>query len=292
MKTGKPLNIKNFIEDYYPYDPSKKDDKIFFLSLDETKTFSVENILIHFYMVIIGIKGKCAIKTGPHEFLIKANSITIVPESAWLSIEKPNEAFEAKVLVFDKDVLKKGWTSSEVLNDLIFINPHYAPIFPLKRKQTADFVYKFNKISQEIDRKDPFGVEMIRLYLLQILYEYNRICEICLLNSDTTINRKFQLMHRFRQLVDEQFKTNKTVAAYADQMNITPKYLSECVMEHLGHSALKVIQNRILQEAAIFLSYTDKSIKEISNELNFGSPAHFSRFIHQHTGKNPTDLRK
>jgi AraC-like DNA-binding protein len=292
MKTEKHFSIKNFMASYYPSDLSKKGNEIVFLCLDESHTFPENPFQIHFYMIIAGLRGRCRIKAGSHEFLIKTNSISIIPAATWIGMEKTAEAFEAQAILFDQDFLKKGLANHEILNDLLFINPHYPPTFPLKRKQVADFVYQFGKIAEEVSRQAPFGMEMIRLYLLQILYEYNRICEICLLNSDTTINRKFQIMHRFRKLVDEQFKTHKMVADYAQQMHISPKYLSECVMEHLGHSALKVIQNRILQEAEISLSYTNKSIKEISNELNFGSPTHFARFIQLHTGKTPTEFRK
>ncbi|WP_345990586.1 helix-turn-helix domain-containing protein [Chryseobacterium sp. Chry.R1] len=292
MKEEHELNIVSFVGRYFNYILPEKEMDIVCLSVSGREIIPLEGNRIHFYMIIIGVKGKTRIKAGSHQFLIMPNSVSVIPAESWVALEKPQKTFDAKFIFFEPSFLKKGWAYNHVLNDLMFINPNYPPTFPLKGKQQKDFLYKLNKISQEIDTEAPFGMEMIRLYLVQILFEYNRICEICLLNSDTSINRKFQIMHRFRQLVDLQFKDNKTVASYADQMNITPKYLSECVAEHLGYPALKVIQNRILREAEVLLKYTEKSIKEISNELQFDSPTHFSRFIQHQKGKTPTELRQ
>lgn len=244
-----------------------------------------------FYIVILGIKGRRKIEVEGHQFVIKPYTISIIPAQSLLCVASAEEEFEAQVLFFNEVVLKGSWMQNTVLEDLMFINPDYPPTFPLQNIKSDEFKYRIQKIAQEIKDNVAFGLDMIRLYLLQILYDYNRICEVCLLNSDSSINRKFQIMHQFRQLVDKQFKEHKKVSFYADQLFITPKYLSECVVDQLGYPASNLIYNRILQEASYLLRFSNKSIKEIAFELKFDSSTHFSRFFTLHEGIRPLKFR-
>lgn len=243
------------------------------------EVFTNTEVKTSFYSIILGRKGRRKAEVGGHSFIIKPHTVSIIPTESLFFVHPAEDDFEAQVLLFDAVILKNAWMNATVLDDLMFINPDYPPTFPLNTTKASDFGYKLNKIGQEIADNTAFGIDMIRLYLLQLLYDYNRICEVCLLNSDSSINRKFQIMHQFRQLVDKQFKENKTVGSYAEQLYISPKYLSECVVDQLGYPASTLIHNRIIQEAIYLLKYTKKSIKEISSVLNFDTATHFSRFL-------------
>jgi AraC-like DNA-binding protein len=52
-----------------------------------------------------------------------------------------------------------------------------------------------------------------------------------------------------------------------------------------------VIQERILIEAKRLLSYTRKSVKQISFDLGFEDVAYFSNFFKKHTSQSPLDFR-
>jgi AraC-like DNA-binding protein len=53
-----------------------------------------------------------------------------------------------------------------------------------------------------------------------------------------------------------------------------------------------VIQERLILEAKRLFHYTDKSAKEIAQELGFEDAAHFSRFFKNHMNVSPSDFRK
>lgn len=173
------------------------------------------------------------------------------------------------------------------MEELLFINFDYPPIFDLKVSELNYTLYKFNKIKEETENQSPFYIEVSRLYVLQILYDYNRVCEICLLNSDKLINRQYQVMYEFRKLVDKNFHQFKTVKEYADLMCLSSKYVSECVKNQTAVSALTLIQNRIILEAELLLKYSQPSIKCVSNKLGFSSTSTFSRFFKGIIGASP-----
>ena len=51
-------------------------------------------------------------------------------------------------------------------------------------------------------------------------------------------------------------------------------------------------QKRIITEAKRLFYYTDKSVKEIANDLGFEDVAHFSKFFKNCTNQSPSDIKK
>ena len=247
----------------------------------------IDAIKLNFHLVILCTEGKCEVTAGHHNFLLQASTISIIPPHTVFSIKKFSKTFNANFLLFKPSFIKKGFVKSEIMEELLFINPDYAPAFDLEQKNLNDILYKFIKIKEETESQAPFCLEVSRLYTLQILYDYNRICEICLLNSDKEMNRQYQVMYAFRKLVDKHFHQYKTVKEYAGLMYLSSKYVSECVKNQTGISALALIQQRIILEAELLLKYSRLSIKSISDKLGFISTSSFSRFFKGIKGISP-----
>ncbi|WP_268225058.1 helix-turn-helix domain-containing protein [Sinomicrobium oceani] len=247
----------------------------------------IDAVKFNFHLVILCTKGKCDIAVGHHNFSIASHTLSIIPPHTVASIRNFSKDFEALFLLFMPNFVKKGFVKSEIMEELLFINPDYPPIFDLEAGNFSDTLYKFKKIREEMENQSPFCLEVSRLYVLQILYDYNRVCEICLLNSDKLINRQYQVMYEFRKLVDKNFHRYKTVKEYADLLFLSSKYVSECVKNQTGVSALTLIQNRIILEAELLLKYSQLSIKSISDTLGFASASAFSRFFKGIKGISP-----
>jgi AraC-like DNA-binding protein len=98
---------------------------------------------------------------------------------------------------------------------------------------------------------------------------------------------------KYKKLVNEYFHKYHDVEDYAKLLNVTSKYLNECVKETLDTNAKSLItEQRIMRGARHELKFSDKTIKEIGYELGFSSPDYFSYFYKQHTGVTPSKLRK
>lgn len=95
----------------------------------------------------------------------------------------------------------------------------------------------------------------------------------------------------FRELVEEQFKHNRTVALYAEQLNVSPKKLTAMCQRYTGEAALDVIHERILLEIKRMLVFYDYSNKEIAYQLGFGSPSALNKFIAAKMNCSPSELK-
>lgn len=100
------------------------------------------------------------------------------------------------------------------------------------------------------------------------------------------------LVMKYADLVSETFRYGPTVAELAEQLNVTPTHLTRSCRSCAGKTAAELLTERIVYEARMLLDRPGIKAREVSDHLNFGSPAYFSRFILQHTGKSPSALRK
>ncbi len=243
-----------------------------------------------YHLIILCTKGNLQANVGLHSFELSEQSLTIVPPQTLYKFT--GRGVHVSFLAVKEDFLQRAFMRNEGLGELLFISPDYPPTFPLERNHFEDTLYKFQKIKEELDRESPFYLDIIRLYIVQILYEYNRACEYCLLHSNKMINRQYQVMHEYKKLVELHFKDVKNLKDYSEMMNLSPKYLSECVKSQTGKSAHKIIQERVVMEAEWLLKNKSLSIKDIAYQLGFRAPESFTRYFSKNTGIPPTLFSK
>lgn len=113
-------------------------------------------------------------------------------------------------------------------------------------------------------------------------------------NENLDGNKKYSAIdyvNRFRILLQRNFKKEKQVAFYADQLFITPRRLSDTTEVVLKKTAKQVIIEKIVNESLRMLKHSSMTIAEIAFDLGFNDESNFSTFIKKHTQKTPRELR-
>lgn len=110
-------------------------------------------------------------------------------------------------------------------------------------------------------------------------------------NSGTP-ERLTLLFDRFIALVGKHCTQRRDVSFYADELCLTPKYLSKLIRQVSGRSAPDWIDSFVILEAKNLLKYTEASSKEIAYKLHFPNPSVFHAFFKARTGQTPTEYRK
>lgn len=100
------------------------------------------------------------------------------------------------------------------------------------------------------------------------------------------------IANRFRILLQKHYKSERSVAFYAELLQITPRKLTVVTETTLDKSAKEIIIKKVVKEAVKMLKHSQLSILEISKEVGFSDITNFSTFIKKHTNKSPKDFRK
>ncbi|PZF72678.1 helix-turn-helix domain-containing protein [Taibaiella soli] len=108
-----------------------------------------------------------------------------------------------------------------------------------------------------------------------------------------------ELLAKLEDILDNYFKDElplrkgiPTVAYLAEQLNLSPNYLSDMLRTLTGQSAQQHIHDRLIEHAKEKLSTTNLSVSEIAYELGFEHSQSFSKLFKSKTNQSPLAFRQ
>ena len=102
-----------------------------------------------------------------------------------------------------------------------------------------------------------------------------------------TRSREQTIFDRFIQLVNKHCREQHQIAYYANRICLSERYLGTVVRQASGTTAKEWIDRALITQAKVLLHHSDKSVIQISEELNFPNPAFFSKYFKRLTGMTP-----
>ena len=104
-------------------------------------------------------------------------------------------------------------------------------------------------------------------------------------------SRADEIFHQFINSVHTHCVDQKEVAFYANELCVSPRYLSAVTRQVAGESAKVIIDRHIILEIKVLLRTTELSVQEITTRLNFPNQSYLGRFFKKHTGESPIAYR-
>ena len=101
-----------------------------------------------------------------------------------------------------------------------------------------------------------------------------------------------RLSAQFSEMIEQQYRSGKSVSQYAKDLGVTPTHLSRVCNQACGRPASMLLHDRLIFEARRLLHETKMPIQKVASDLGFSSSAYFSRAFQQHTGQTPSAFRR
>lgn len=243
-----------------------------------------------YYELVWIIKGKGTLLVDLREYTIENNMIFCVkPRQAHRFPLDPG--MEGFVFSFTDDFFNLGEHEFDisVQSSLYQLFSECRPL-PVEQDIEEEITHLSLKIMKEYENQYAFRTLLIKRYFRIFLILLSRQLEELVEHIGQT--REEELVKRFMELLDKNYKENKMVAAYAGQLLVTPNYLNRIVKKITGYAAGHHIRQRVVLEAKRMAFYSSSGMKEIAYELGFLDSAHFSRFFKSFAGSNFTDFKK
>lgn len=149
-----------------------------------------------------------------------------------------------------------------------------------------------NIFIEELNTKDNIQRDMLLMLLKRLIIFVTKLARAEYMPNPKLDDEKLDIFRKFNLLVEGNYRTEHSVNYYAGCLNRSPKTLANVFALYNQKTPLQVIQERIVIEAKRLLSYTEKSVKQITYELGFEDPAYFSNFFKKHTAFTPVEFRK
>lgn len=110
-------------------------------------------------------------------------------------------------------------------------------------------------------------------------------------SGNPRLSRQDQVFRNFTISLAKNVSQHRTVEFYANEACLTPKYFSTVIKKRSGKLPMDWITERTIVLIKFLLQNSDKSIQEISNDLNFPNQSFFTRYFKNHTGFTPSAFR-
>ena len=269
------------------------------MELKEDEIIVVESILegfeLHKYMEshfihILGQKGNGHFRIGDKTWTISKNDIAIFLPNEKIQDLSFSPDFKGIFLLVSFDLMSKnnpdiGWG----IKGYLFSKEN--PVVSLGRKRAQRCIHNFSLLHEKYqDHEHRFRAEIISLQLKIFVMEmWDLFAEE--IEQQVKSNESKSLFQRFLQLVQNHCMEERGVEFYADQLAITPKYLSEVCKKGSGKNASEWIQNYTTTRLILLLRNENLSFSEVADTMNFSSLSFFSRYVKKVLGMSPSEYR-
>ena len=249
------------------------------------------DFLGRYHIHILCHAGKAQFSFMGMTYTMEEDDWTIWQMSSQINDTLYSPDFNADFLLVDKDFLleynpEKIWASKA----FVFIKKN--PVFHFDERGKAMIEHNFIQIKRRIAEPHLFQKEILGRQLQIFLFDLWEIYKNAMEHIQQTNDSSALLFTRFMNLLPEYSKTEREVAFYANKLCVSAKYLSEVVKKSSGHPASYWINGYAMQEILALLKRSDLTLAEISNQMKFYNPAHFTRFVKKQTSDSPSELKR
>lgn len=106
------------------------------------------------------------------------------------------------------------------------------------------------------------------------------------------------VLNRLEDLLNDYYSNDSlvskglpTVQAFANELNVSPNYLSRLLKTLTGQSTQQLIHEKLIEKAKEKLATTALSVSEIAYELGFEHPQSFTKLFKNKTNLSPLEFR-
>ncbi|TLV01436.1 helix-turn-helix domain-containing protein [Dyadobacter luticola] len=260
-----------------------------------------KHFMLQFYCVSLkkGIIGK--VRYGQQNYDFDKGLMTFVAAGQVQSLEAPEDMIldpdfgSGQALLFHQDFLYTHPLATSVRN-LGFFSYTVNEALHLSEKEEQNVAAIFQKISEELVHIDRHTQEIV-LSQIDLLLNYStRFYERQFLtrkavNHDLLTKMENVLASYFDHLAPEKNEL-PTVEYLADQLNLSPHYLSDMLRSLTGLSAQQHIHEKLIEKAKHYLATTNLSVAEIAYQLGFEYAQSFNKLFKKKMHVSPLEFRR
>lgn len=130
--------------------------------------------------------------------------------------------------------------------------------------------------------------KILRSYITIIeCYSNEQLINVKNNNTNIKISRQQYIYNKFMELVKRDYLTERNITHYAQQLCITPKYLSRIIYKLSGRYAGDWIKDYVILEAKTMLLTNEYTVQQIADTLNFANASFFGKYFKAAVGVSP-----
>jgi AraC-like DNA-binding protein len=244
-----------------------------------------------FYHILWIEKGKGTHFIDFNPINLEDNTIIFVPHNSVNMYDKEG-SYQGKSIIFTDSFFCKNKHDIQFLRSSMLFSDLYNVANIKVNPQISDLKIFLNTIETEY-QKEPDDAQyhilhnLLHIFLLQAEREMRKQGY-----EELKPSANLDYLVLFKDLLEQNYKTDKSVNKYASELSISEKQLHKATTALLDKTPKQIIDERVLLEAKRLLVHSNQSIKEIAYELGYDEPTNFIKYFRKHTESTPSEFRE
>lgn len=163
----------------------------------------------------------------------------------------------------------------------------------IETEALADMVSSTMRFIYKLSLKDKKDMMLRRQLAVSVLMTAERlIAEHDRQNKFIFEQKNENIVRELTEYLDANYTENITLEKISDAMHISVSHISHLFKRETGLSPMQYVIHRRIGEAQSLLAETELPIKQIEEQLGFGSSCHLSAMFKKYVGLSPRAYRK
>lgn len=243
--------------------------------------------------IALCVDGKARYTVDTTEHVIAKNDLIIINQGQIAGDYMRSVDFRGLAIMTTNDFLQEIIKDFHELSKLfLFIRNN--PVFHLSDDECKIFKLYFNAMQQRIVMPEHhFRHQVVSSLFRTMIYDVgDRIWQLQNDVESKVQTRAEGIFADFIRLVEANFREQRRVSWYGEQLCITPKYLSEMVKAASQETPNEWIDKYVVLELRLLLKNTTLSVKEITKSMNFPNQSFLGKYFKEHVGMSPSEYRR
>ncbi|MBR1543140.1 MAG: AraC family transcriptional regulator [Bacteroidaceae bacterium] len=242
----------------------------------------------HFYCS----NGSCEIMFNEKAEAFSKGDCMIIVVPSMISGIKPTEDFQVKAIYTSHPFLEScAPRNNHAIKGTLAL--YIDPIWHLTEKEKHICERNFQQVEERLAETDHAYHRDLMISVVQTFFLDFYNFQVRIFGKSNIQEHKASIMLRFIQMLQEGvYREHRKVSYFADKLCVTPKYLSEVSKKTSGFSANYWINRFTVIEINRLLKDRSLTFAEISEQLNFSSPAYFTHYVQTYLGDSPSAHRQ
>lgn len=251
-----------------------------------------------FYTVFLK-EAKCGdLIYGRQYYDYQEGTVVCLAPGQVIGIEDNGEIFQPKgwALCFHPDLIR-GTSLGSHIKEYSYFSYEVNEALHLSQQEREIFVDCLHKISHELEHSiDRLSRRLIATNIELLLDYCLRFYERQFITREHVNN---DILTRFETLLNRYFESGRaqqeglpSVKWCAGELCLSPNYFGDLMKKETGKTAQEHIQFKLIDIAKELVLNPGRSISQISYELGFQYPQHFTRMFKKVVGMTPNEYRE
>ena len=242
--------------------------------------------------IVICTNGKVQARVNGIQMELHKNQVAIVPQNVTATDVMVSPDFNLKAMFLTNRILQSFLHERmNVWNDMMYVHRNH--IVTMDEDEILFYTHFYDMLTLAIERgkENPYHTEIIQALLRSAILGLCGAMKWMLSSNHHETHTTDTHFQRFLDLLHSTDVKHRTVEAYANDLCISPKYLTAICKKHSGRTANEWITEHVLEDIRYYLKQTDLSMKQICNQLGFPNPSFFGKYVKDHFGMTPMEFR-